>query len=50
MVNFLDLHFCDDPGGGRSSHPGLAQGGAFQVILIHSYVGKLGDPLARFPQ
>ena len=29
----IDLHFCDDPGGGRSSHPDLAQGGAFQVSL-----------------
>ena len=28
----IDLHFCDDPGGGRSDHPELAGGGAFQVF------------------
>ncbi len=28
----IDLHLCDDPGGmGRSCHPRLAGGGAFQV-------------------
>ena len=26
------MHFCDDPGGGRSDHPELAGGGAFQVF------------------
>ena len=29
----IDLHFCDDPGGGRSDHPELAGGGAFQVFI-----------------
>ena len=29
----IDLHFCDDPGGGRSDHPHLQGGGAFQVHL-----------------
>ncbi len=28
----IDLHLCDDPGGkGRSCHPKLSEGGAFQV-------------------
>lgn len=30
----IDLHFCDDPGGGRSDHPELAGGGAFQVLTF----------------
>lgn len=30
----IDLHLCDDPGGkGRSCHPELSDGGAFQVSL-----------------
>ncbi|CAG0878700.1 unnamed protein product [Darwinula stevensoni] len=29
----LDLHFCDDPGEGRSSHPDLKEGGALQICL-----------------
>ena len=30
----IDLHLCDDPGGkGRSCHPKLSEGGAFQVSL-----------------
>ncbi|CAB4066177.1 UHRF1-binding protein 1,UHRF1-binding protein 1-like [Lepeophtheirus salmonis] len=30
----IDLHLCDDPGGnGRSSHPSLKDGGAFQITL-----------------
>ena len=30
----IDLHLCDDPGGkGRSCHPRLSEGGAFQVSL-----------------
>jgi hypothetical protein len=30
----IDLHLCDDPGGkGRSCHPDLSGGGAFQVSL-----------------
>jgi len=30
----IDLHLCDDPGGkGRSCHPELGEGGAFQVSL-----------------
>ena len=29
----IDLHFCDDPGGGRSRHEDLKDGGAFQVSL-----------------
>ena len=32
----IDLHFCDDPGGGRSDHPELAGGGAFQVFIFHT--------------
>ena len=32
----IDLHFCDDPGGGRSEHPQLEGGGAFQVSLASS--------------
>jgi hypothetical protein len=31
----IDLHLCDDPGGkGRSCHPRLSEGGAFQVPLL----------------
>ena len=30
----IDLHFCDDPGGGRRDHPELAGGGAFQVLTF----------------
>ena len=29
----IDLHFCDDPGDGRSVHPDLKEGGALQVTL-----------------
>ncbi|XP_063237509.1 bridge-like lipid transfer protein family member 3A isoform X2 [Bacillus rossius redtenbacheri] len=29
----IDLHLCDDPGDGRSSHPDLKDGGALQVCL-----------------
>eukprot|EP00095_Tigriopus_kingsejongensis_P003689 maker-scaffold11_size778918-snap-gene-6.50 protein:Tk03689 transcript:maker-scaffold11_size778918-snap-gene-6.50-mRNA-1 annotation:"uhrf1-binding protein 1-like protein" len=30
----IDLHLCDDPGGkGRSRHPSLGEGGAFQISL-----------------
>ena len=29
----IHLHFCDDPGGGRSDHTHLQGGGAFQVHL-----------------
>ncbi|KAK8387641.1 hypothetical protein O3P69_018272 [Scylla paramamosain] len=29
----IDLHFCDDPGPGRSSHPDLSGGAALQVTL-----------------
>ena len=34
----IDLHFCDDPGGGRSDHPELAGGGAFQVFIFVTLV------------
>jgi hypothetical protein len=31
----IDLHLCDDPGGkGRSCHPRLSEGGAFQVPIL----------------
>ncbi|XP_012267843.2 UHRF1-binding protein 1-like isoform X1 [Athalia rosae] len=30
----IDLHLCDDPGPGRSSHPELKDGGALQVSLV----------------
>ncbi|XP_068247106.1 bridge-like lipid transfer protein family member 3B isoform X2 [Palaemon carinicauda] len=29
----IDLHFCDDPGPGRSSHPELSAGAALQVTV-----------------
>ena len=29
----IDLHFCDDPGDGRSTHADLKDGGALQVTL-----------------
>ncbi|XP_064088502.1 bridge-like lipid transfer protein family member 3B isoform X3 [Macrobrachium nipponense] len=29
----IDLHFCDDPGPGRSSHPELSAGAALQVTI-----------------
>ncbi|XP_045598835.1 bridge-like lipid transfer protein family member 3B isoform X2 [Procambarus clarkii] len=29
----IDLHFCDDPGPGRSGHPDLSTGAALQVAL-----------------
>ncbi|XP_059481044.1 bridge-like lipid transfer protein family member 3B isoform X3 [Neocloeon triangulifer] len=31
----IDLHLCDDEGDGRSSHPHLKDGGAFQIRLHH---------------
>ncbi|KAF4523469.1 hypothetical protein B566_EDAN014989 [Ephemera danica] len=31
----IDLHLCDDAGDGRSSHPDLKDGGAFQIRLRH---------------
>ena len=43
----IDLHFCDDPGGGRSSHPDLAQGGAFQVSLSRLQMDYYPYHLAR---
>ncbi|XP_053985581.1 bridge-like lipid transfer protein family member 3B isoform X2 [Hylaeus volcanicus] len=30
----IDLHLCDDPGNGRSSHPDLKDGGALQISLV----------------
>ncbi|XP_015124698.1 UHRF1-binding protein 1-like [Diachasma alloeum] len=30
----IDLHLCDDPGPGRSSHPDLKDGGALQISLV----------------
>ncbi|XP_055588824.1 bridge-like lipid transfer protein family member 3B isoform X2 [Uranotaenia lowii] len=32
----IDLHLCDDPGIGRSSHPNLKDGGALQ-ISVHGF-------------
>lgn len=29
----IDLHFCDDPGPGRSSHPDLSSGAVLQVAI-----------------
>ena len=43
----IDLHFCDDPGGGRSSHPDLGQGGAFQVSLFKLQLDYYPYHLAR---
>jgi len=43
----IDLHFCDDPGGGRSSHPDLAEGGAFQVSLSKLQIDYYPYHLAR---
>ncbi|XP_076064331.1 bridge-like lipid transfer protein family member 3B isoform X3 [Oratosquilla oratoria] len=34
----IDLHFCDDPGPGRSSHPELATGAALQVTVCQLQV------------
>ncbi|XP_036139233.1 UHRF1-binding protein 1 isoform X5 [Monomorium pharaonis] len=30
----IDLHLCDDAGGGRSLHPDLKDGGALQISLV----------------
>ncbi|XP_014482359.1 PREDICTED: UHRF1-binding protein 1 isoform X2 [Dinoponera quadriceps] len=30
----IDLHLCDDAGGGRSLHPDLMEGGALQISLV----------------
>jgi len=43
----IDLHFCDDPGGGRSDHPELAGGGAFQVSLAKLQLDYYPYHLAR---
>jgi len=43
----IDLHFCDDPGGGRSSHPDLSEGGAFQVSLSKLQIDYYPYHLAR---
>ena len=43
----IDLHFCDDPGGGRSEHPELAGGGAFQVSLARLQLDHYPYHLAR---
>lgn len=43
----IDLHFCDDPGGGRSEHPELQGGGAFQVSLAKLQVDYYPYHLAR---
>ena len=43
----IDLHFCDDPGGGRSEHPELAGGGAFQVSLARLQLDYYPYHLAR---
>ncbi|KAG8230510.1 hypothetical protein J437_LFUL010030, partial [Ladona fulva] len=34
----IDLHLLDDPGAGRSSHPDLRDGAAFQIELRHFQV------------
>ena len=43
----IDLHFCDDPGRGRSEHPQLEQGGAFQISLARLQVDYYPYHLAR---
>ena len=43
----IDLHFCDDPGGGRSEHPQLEGGGAFQVSLARLQADYYPYHLAR---
>ena len=43
----IDLHFCDDPGGGRSEHPELQGGGAFQVSLAKLQIDYYPYHLAR---
>ena len=43
----IDLHFCDDPGGGRSEHPELQGGGAFQISLARLQVDYYPYHLAR---
>ena len=43
----IDLHFCDDPGGGRSQHPSLQGGGAFQVSLARLQADYYPYHLAR---
>ena len=43
----IDLHFCDDPGGGRSQHPSLEGGGAFQVSLARLQADYYPYHLAR---
>ena len=43
----IDLHFCDDPGGGRSQHPNLQGGGAFQVSLARLQADYYPYHLAR---
>ncbi|KAB7505201.1 UHRF1-binding protein 1-like, partial [Armadillidium nasatum] len=45
----IDLHFCDDPGSGRSSYPSLEKGGTIQVNIMkikldyYPYHLALGD-------
>ncbi|XP_043506054.1 UHRF1-binding protein 1-like isoform X9 [Polistes fuscatus] len=34
----IDLHLCDDVGGGRSLHPDLRDGGALQISLVKFYI------------
>ncbi|XP_034939434.1 UHRF1-binding protein 1-like [Chelonus insularis] len=34
LAQRIDLHLCDDPGSGRSSHPELKNGGALQISLV----------------
>ena len=43
----IDLHFCDDPGGGRSEHPELQGGGAFQISLARLQLDYYPYHLAR---
>lgn len=43
----IDLHFCDDPGRGRSEHPELQNGGAFQISLARLQVDYYPYHLAR---
>jgi len=43
----IDLHFCDDPGGGRSEHPELNGGGAFQISLARLQLDYYPYHLAR---
>lgn len=43
----IDLHLCDDPGDGRSSHPVLNKGGALQISVHRFHVDYYPYHLAK---